>query len=188
MQYCSDPGFDFEEAWFVAGACLGAINTLFQPPMMQQIRKWMGPMLSHLGHPDALQRGLYAGASLRPHVVADMLKKREALIEQCERFLADWDAWLCPVFPTPAFSHRKPDAPIEVDGKPMPQLQANLLHNIIFNVTGHPVVTIPIGLTTQGLPVGIQVVGLKWQEMTLLNSAEQIAHQTSGYQPPRKHD
>jgi amidase len=45
-------------------------------------------------------------------------------------------------------------------------------------------VTIPIGLTAQGLPVGVQVVGRRWQEMTLLNTAEQIASQTAGYQPP----
>ena len=183
-EYCSGAGFDYEEAWYVAGACLGSINTLFQPPLMQQFRKLIGPVLSRVGNSHALQRGLYAGASLCPQTVLDMLQKRQVLIEQCERFLSVWDAWICPVFPTPAFTHRKPDAPIEVDGKPCPQLFANLLHNVIFNVTGHPVVTIPIGLTAQGLPVGVQVIGRRWQEMTLLNTAQQIASVTSGCQPP----
>ncbi len=185
VEKCSGAGFDYEEAWFVAGACLGAINTLFQPPMLQQTRKLIGPVLSRLGHPNSLQRGLYAGMTLRPQTVADMLKKRQALIDQCERFLSVWDAWICPVFPTPAFTHRKPDAPIEIDSKPFPQLMANLLHSVIFNVTGHPVVTVPIGLTAQGLPVGVQVIGRRWQEMALLNTAEKIALQTSGYQPPQ---
>jgi amidase len=63
-------------------------------------------------------------------------------------------------------------------------LLANLLHSVIFNVTGHPVVTIPVGYTTQGLPVGVQVVGRKWQEMALINTAEQITMTTCGYQPP----
>lgn len=177
-------GFDYEEAWFVAGACLGAINTLFQPPVMRQIRRLIGPVLSRSGR-TSLQRGLYSGASLRSQTVLDMLKKREALIEQCERFLTGWDAWICPVFPTPAFTHRKPDAPVEVDGQPVPQLLANLLHSVIFNVTGHPVVTLPIGLTAQGLPVGVQVVGRRWQELALLNTAGQIARLTPGYQPPQ---
>jgi amidase len=121
---------------------------------------------------------------LEPGNVQAILKQRENLIEQCESFLSAWDAWIVPVFPSPAFTHRKADAPVEVDGEPMPQLLANLLHSIIFNVSGHPVVTIPVGITAQGLPVGVQVVGRKWQEMTLLNAAEQIAGQTGGYQAP----
>jgi amidase len=181
----SDAGFDYEEAWFSAGACLGAINTLFQPPIMRQLRKVIGPVLSRSGHAHPLQRGLYTGMALRPQTITDILKQRETLIEQCDTFFADWDAWICPVFPTPAFTHRKPDAPIQVDGQPMAQLLANLLHSIIFNVTGQPVVTIPVGLTAQGLPVGVQVVGRRWQEQALLNTAEQIASQTSGYQSPR---
>ena len=185
LEHCTGAGFDYQEAWYVAGACLGSINTLFQPPLMQQVRKLSRP----LSYPELetltiLQRGLYSRSRAAPRDCLDMLQKRQVLIEQCERFLAAWDAWICPVFPTPAFTHRKPDAPVEVDGKPCPQLLANLLHSVIFNVTGHPVVTIPIGLTAQGLPVGVQVVGRRWQEMTLLNTAGQIASVTSGYQPP----
>ena len=182
VEYRSDAGFDYEEAWFTAGACLGAINTLFQPPLMRQMRKFIGPVMSRSGHPHPLQRGLYTGMTLRPQTIASILKKREKLIEQCETFLTDWDAWICPVFPTPAFTHRKPDAPIEVDGNPLAQLLANLLHSIIFNVTGQPVVTIPVGMTSRGLPVGVQIVGRRWQEMALLNVAEQITLQTSGTQ------
>jgi amidase len=185
VEYRSDAGFDYEQAWFVAGACLGAINTLFQPPLLRESRKLIGPVLSRLGRPNSLQRGLYAGMTLRPQLVTDMLKKRQSLIDQCERFLTDWDAWICPVFPTPAFTHRKPDAPIEVDGRPFPQLLANLLHSVIFNVTGHPVVTVPLGLSSQGLPVGVQVIGRRWHEMELLNTAEKISLQTGGYQTPQ---
>jgi amidase len=77
--------------------------------------------------------------------VQQALADRLRIIEQLETFLDTWDAWICPVFPTPAFSHRRMNATIEVDGEPMSQLEANLLHSIIFNLTGHPVVSIPIG-------------------------------------------
>ncbi len=190
IEHVSGAGFDYQEAWFVAGACLGTINTLFQPPILRHLRELIGPVLSRSsGHP--LQRGLYAGASLRPQTVQDMLKKRDALIEKIDSFLAEWDAWICPVFPTPAFTHRKSNAPIEVDGQPFSQLLANLLHNIIFNVSGHPVVTIPIGLATNkgtagGLPVGVQVIGQRWQEMALLNTAGQVAATTNGFRSPFK--
>jgi amidase len=185
VEYRSDAGFDYEEAWFVAGACLGAINTLFQPRLMQQARKPLGAVLSRTGHLHPLQRGLFTGMTLHSKTILDMLDKRLALIDRCERFLSDFDAWICPVFPSPAFTHRKPDTPIEVDGKPFPQLMANLLHSVIFNLTGNPVVTLPVGLTAQGLPVGVQVVGRRWQELALLYTAEKIAPQTCGYQTPK---
>jgi amidase len=188
VEHCSDAGFDYEEAWFIAGACLGTINTLFQPPLMQQFRKLIGPLMARPGaHP--LQRGLYMGVTLKSQTVLEILKKRERLIERIESFLGKWDAWICPVFPTPAFTHRKPDAPIDVDDKPFSQLLANLLHNILFNVSGNPVVTLPMGMThpsetKPALPVGVQVVGRRWQEQALLNTAEQLAIVTPGYQSP----
>ena len=176
--------FDYQEAWNVSGVCLGAINTQFQTRFTQWIRRLSGPFLSIGGPRDPLRQGLYAGMSANTRRVRETLKRREMLIEQLEGFLGTWDAWLCPVFPGPAFTHRAPNAPIEVDDQQMPQLSANLLHSIIFNLTGHPVVTVPIGQSSQGLPIGIQVVGRRWQEMALLNVAEQIAAHTPGYQEP----
>ncbi len=176
--------FDYDAAWQLSGVCLGTINTLFQSPLTQWLRRLSSPILSRTGPRDPLTQGLYAGLSLNASRVRAALARREKLIEQIERFLGDWDAWLCPVFPGPAFTHRAPNAPIEVDDQSLSQLKANLLHSIIFNVSGHPVVTIPIGQSSQGLPIGVQVIGRRWQEMALLNVAEQIAALTPGYQRP----
>jgi len=177
-------GLDFDEAWYVAGVCLGTINTLFQTPFTRTLRQLEAPFLSRLGGSHPLNRGLYAGLAVNPRRVQDALIRRERLIEQLEQSLGRWDAWLCPVFPTPAFTHRSPAAPIDVDGQMLPQRMANLLHSIIFNLTGHPVVTIPLGLTSQGLPVGVQVVGRRWAELGLLDVASQIDAVAQGYQPP----
>ncbi|WP_254721856.1 amidase family protein [Kovacikia minuta] len=43
-----------------------------------------------------------------------------------------------------------------------------------FNVSGHPVVIIPIGQTQEGLPIGIQIVGKRWREMELIAIAQQL--------------
>lgn len=178
------PDFDYEEAWYIAGACLGAINTLFQSPLTQRLRRIAAPFLVRASQSQAIQRGLYTGVSLQPRKIQEILGQRQALVERCESFLDQWDAWICPVFPTPAFTHCKPNDPIEIDGNPYSQMLANLQHSILFNVTGLPVVTIPIGLTEQGLPVGIQLIGKKWQEMKLLNVAAAVAIQTSGFLEP----
>jgi amidase len=66
----------------------------------------------------------------------------------------------------------------------MSQLEANLLHSIIFNLTGNPVVTIPIGSSAQGLPIGVQVVGRRWHELALLDVAKQIASVAQAYRDP----
>ena len=44
----------------------------------------------------------------------------------------------------------------------------------LFNLTGHPVVVIPIGFTESGLPVGIQIVGKRWRDAELLVVANQL--------------
>src|SRR5262249_33235777 len=42
----------------------------------------------------------------------------------------------------------------------------------IFNASGHPAVSIPVGLDTHGLPIGIQLVGQRGHERQLLSVAE----------------
>ena len=112
------------------------------------------------------------GMALNVDRIRAALEARLRIIDQLETFLGSCDAWICPVFPTPAFTHRRSNAPVDVNGESMSQLEANLLHSIIFNLTGHPVVTIPIGLSGEGLPVGVQVVGQRWHEVALLEVAQ----------------
>ncbi len=49
--------------------------------------------------------------------------------------------------------------------------QALLKNTIVFNSIGLPCVTIPLGLTTNGLPAGIQIIGLPSQEYLVLSIA-----------------
>jgi len=50
-----------------------------------------------------------------------------------------------------------------------PQVLAALIHfSGPFNLTGFPAVSIPCGFTTNGLPVGMQLVAKPWQESVLL--------------------
>ena len=40
-----------------------------------------------------------------------------------------------------------------------------------FNFTGQPAATVPAGLTPSGLPVGLQIVGRRFAETTVLQGA-----------------
>ena len=183
---CAEPaGFDYDEAWYVSGVCLGAMNSLLQPPFVRGIRRLIGPLLSVCGPRDALMQGLATGASQRTGRIRDALIRRERLIDQIERFFDSWDAWLCPVFPGPAFTHRSPRASIDVDGGRVSMIRANLLHNVIFNMTGHPAVTIPAGRSREGLPIGVQAIGRRRGEMALLDAADAVMIAAPGYcRPP----
>ena len=46
----------------------------------------------------------------------------------------------------------------------------NMMNNCAFNMTGHPALSINAGFS-QGLPVGMLMVGRKFEEATLLNVA-----------------
>jgi amidase len=48
-----------------------------------------------------------------------------------------------------------------------------------FDVTGHPAMTIPCGLSND-LPVGMMLIGKKWNEATVLRAAHAF-EQISGY-------
>jgi aspartyl-tRNA(Asn)/glutamyl-tRNA(Gln) amidotransferase subunit A len=41
-----------------------------------------------------------------------------------------------------------------------------------FNLTGHPAVSVPCGITAQGLPIGMQIVGRPFDEATVLRVAD----------------
>jgi Asp-tRNA(Asn)/Glu-tRNA(Gln) amidotransferase A subunit family amidase len=40
-----------------------------------------------------------------------------------------------------------------------------------FNLTGHPAATVPCGFTKDGLPIGLQIVGRRLGDATVLRAA-----------------
>ena len=58
-------------------------------------------------------------------------------------------------------------------GPALPVLQMALLTSI-FNITGQPAISLPLGQTGQGLPVGVQLVGRPFDDAGLLRVAAQL--------------
>lgn len=120
--------------------------------------------------------------------------QRAALSAEMDAFLAQWDAWICPVTSTPAFPHHAPSGyfgptpyykkPLDVDGRPLDYYAATSNFTIPFNVTGQPVAVIPIGQTPEGLPIGAQIVGRRWSDLALLDTAACLAEVMGGWNPP----
>jgi Asp-tRNA(Asn)/Glu-tRNA(Gln) amidotransferase A subunit family amidase len=51
-------------------------------------------------------------------------------------------------------------------------------------IIGNPVVVLPVGRSKEGLPLGIQVVGRRGQDMELLAVAEALTEVTGPFQHP----
>lgn len=123
------------------------------------------------------------GLDLKDYLQAETQKAM--VTAQLDAYLGQWDAWLCPVTATVAFPHHPAKGnfggvpvyrdPIEMDGMRLDYYAATNALTIPFNVTGHPVVVIPIGRSKEGLPVGVQVVGGRWRDMALLDVAEALS-------------
>ncbi len=112
------------------------------------------------------------------------LTRRDKFISQMDKAMDNWDVWLCPVAMTCAFTHRPMGTFIDVDGRKVPYLLVNGAYTSLFNLTGNPVVVIPIGFTKDGLPIGMQIVGKRWKEMELLSIAQKLDEIVGGFRNP----
>jgi amidase len=178
------PNIDYAEAWELAAEALATINTLMQPPITRALRRVGSPLLALRPPSHPVLRGFVRGAGVRSERIVQVLAQRDALINRIEQFFDDWDVWIAPAFPRPAFTHRPLNATIEIDDQPISQDLAAVMSNVIFNFSGHPAVVVPIGFSREGLPIGAQIVGRRWGEMALLDVAEQIAQVANAYRRP----
>jgi amidase len=92
---------------------------------------------------------------------------RTELYDAVEAVLADHDALVMPTLATPPLTHDEP-YPTEIDGESTSGLPMDWGLAWPFNLTGHPVLSVPAGLTDDGLPIGLQVVGSRFAEDDLL--------------------
>jgi amidase len=184
------PEFDFAQALQVYGELKEAALTVRSSPLHLPRFVWRA-LSEPLSHSNPTSRGLMRGAGATLQGYARALSQRDVFIVKMEHFLADWDAWLCPVAALPAYPHlpsRNPieqlRATLEVDGQKIPYLMATSVYTGLFNLTGNPVVVLPLGCTKEGLPIGVQVVGKRWTDMALLAVAKQLVQVTGRFQPP----
>ncbi len=82
-----------------------------------------------------------------------------------------------------AFPHCETGAALRVDGREVVYWQVSS-HTTLFNYTGHPAVVLPYARDRDGLPVGVQLVGKRWDEARLLGVAQIMTGITGGFVRP----
>jgi aspartyl-tRNA(Asn)/glutamyl-tRNA(Gln) amidotransferase subunit A len=94
------------------------------------------------------------------------LRGRDVLTREVDAALAGCDALLLPSVPVPAT--RLGAATVKVGAGEEPIRNITLRLTQLFNITGHPAITLPCGKTAEGLPIGAQLVGPARQTPALL--------------------
>ncbi len=59
-------------------------------------------------------------------------------------------------------------------GAPPLGVPAHITFTAPFNALGWPAISVPVGLSPQGLPLGIQLAGKPWDEATVLRAARVV--------------
>lgn len=113
----------------------------------------------------------------------EALHRRDQSMIAWEQFFESWDVLLCPASMVTAFSHRETGSPLHVNDQEVPYWLVNA-HTTLFNYTGHPAVVLPYTRDRNGLPIGVQMVGKRWDESRLLGSAKALSQVTGEFQCP----
>jgi aspartyl-tRNA(Asn)/glutamyl-tRNA(Gln) amidotransferase subunit A len=99
------------------------------------------------------------------------LKVRTLIKQDFERAFEDVDVLMAPTMPTPAFKiGEKMDDPLS--------LYLSDVNTVPINLAGVPSISVPCGFS-EGLPVGLQVIGNYFDEATILKAAHSFEKNTN---------
>lgn len=99
-------------------------------------------------------------------VLSQLWQLRAAVAEFFDRY----DLMVMPATAVPAFPLRQPPTRIGLtDVKP--GWTTAMPFSVLWNMTGQPTASVPCGLTAEGLPVGLMVVGRKGAEIDVLRAS-----------------
>ncbi len=200
----------------LAGGLAGSgVNVARQSPLLpdfaESSRLYMRMLMSFLGAffaPEVIA-GAQAGAAQLPadnkSLAAERLRgmtqshrdwvlddgARGRLRAQWRELFKTFDAVICPIMPTPAYPHdhspQQEARRIKIDGKDY-AYPDQLAWPGIATLPGLPATAIPLGLSPEGLPVGIQIVGPWLEDRTPLKLAALIEREFGGFVPPPMFD
>jgi aspartyl-tRNA(Asn)/glutamyl-tRNA(Gln) amidotransferase subunit A len=96
------------------------------------------------------------GTTLKKYVRS--IRAREQLEYDCARIFDDIDVVLCPTTAVPAFAAQGPP-PSVIGGVETKQPAMSTPFTMLANLCWNPAISVPAGQTSEGLPVGLQIIG-----------------------------
>jgi Asp-tRNA(Asn)/Glu-tRNA(Gln) amidotransferase A subunit family amidase len=152
---------------------------------------FFGSVIGHLfrqsvsGHEDKISpmlREYLAYATSGDSLTLDQFMKacadRDLLRAEILRQMQDVPILLSPVSSGPAFRHG------EGNYRPGTGYRDTMRYSQWLNLTGFPGASIPVGVSNEGLPIGVQVIGRPFEDELVLSVAEAIETEREIWQPP----
>jgi len=165
----------------------------YKPEILDQARKYWWTLFVRLG--GELLLSLFDG---REHETSSILKYarkepppskqelldawfgRDELRLKLFREMQEVPVILSPVCAIPAFRHG--ERSWVVGGHKVDYMQV-MMYAQWFNLLGNPAATVPVGESPEGLPIGVQIIGLPYAEEIILQVAALI-EQSAGFKAP----
>jgi amidase len=149
----------------------------------------LGPLLwSHRGQmkPEAVEE-IERGSVIKSADVARATLAHERLLARVDAFFSVHDFLVCAVNQVAPFDAIL-DWPHEIAGVPMEHYAAWMKSAYWISTTLGPAISVPAGFTAEGLPVGIQIVGRRGDDLGVLQLAHAFETRTgfSRRRPPDK--
>jgi Asp-tRNA(Asn)/Glu-tRNA(Gln) amidotransferase A subunit family amidase len=123
-------------------------------------------------------------AADEPHTAQTLLDAwidRDLVRMQIFEQMGNFPVLLCPVASIPAFHHG--ERSWQIDGKTVNYLDA-WSYCEWFNLLGMPAAVVPVAHSTEGLPIGVQIVARPWEEEIVLSVAQVLDEVSDGFKIP----
>jgi amidase len=116
--------------------------------------------------------------------------QRETYRAMWRAFFQDWDIVLIPTDIVPAFTHT--DAPYQkrtltINGETVPYSRQSVYPGIA-TLAGQPSTAFPVGMTNNGLPIGLQAMGPYLEDRTPIRFASLVTRELGGFRRPAGYD
>ena len=126
------------------------------------------------------------GRKLSGPQLGEMARKHTALLDRSRQFMARYDFLVLPVTQVPPFDVSQPYV-TDINGIEMKTYVDWMSSCAFVSVLGLPAVSVPCGFTTDGLPIGVQIVGRQQDDFGVLQLASAFERSTEfgTRRPPR---
>jgi aspartyl-tRNA(Asn)/glutamyl-tRNA(Gln) amidotransferase subunit A len=136
-----------------------------------RFRRYVGQYGNRMS--ETLIRQMDTGAAHSAVALQEAMFERTRVFREIETWFADYDLVVTPTLSRTALPiDHDFFAPIEIDGEIADTVRKSWYpYTLPFNLSGNPAVTLPCGIATDGLPIGLQLVGPHRGDAQLLRTA-----------------
>lgn len=135
--------------------------------------------------PEKYKYSQYYEGPVTEEVVSAINQARVRIAAQWHALFQTFDVLLCPAMPTVAFPHDHAEPQrsrrIQVDGRDVPYID-QVIWSGIATFTGLPSTVAPVGLSSEGLPIGVQILGPFLEDYTTIAFARMMEERFGGFQ------